>query len=221
MGPGQRAPEGVTRYRLGAAAATRRARAAALVRALTALAPVLLAAELLPRLGLAPTAAFWAITVALVALVVVRAVVQFGTTKRRLASLVVTLNDDAIVAETPAEALTIARVRVARIVEVDGPLGGIRVESEPDGATGVVLVASLPRGGDGFGEVRARLELWRAIERRTRRGAGVRLLLGVAVVGAMFFLPFVLDDFVARSKLLASVLVLVTWAAIRWTMRGR
>jgi hypothetical protein len=211
----------VTRYRLGAAAAKRRARAAAFVRALTALAPVLLAAELLPRLGLAPTGAFSAVAVALVALVVVRTIVQYGTTKRRLVSLLVTVSDDAIVAETPAEVLTIARARVARVVEVDGPLGGIRVESAPDGATGVVLVASVPRGGDGFGEVRAHLELWRAIERRTRRGAGVRLLLGVAVVGALFFLPFVLDDFVARSKLLASSLVLVTWAAIRWTMRGR
>ena len=76
-------------------------------------------------------------------------------------------------------------------------------------------------GPKGREQVRARLEQWRPIERRARRGAGARLLFGVAVVGAVFFLPFVLDDFAARSKVLASVVVLVTWGAIRWTMRER
>jgi len=34
-------------------------------------------------------------------------------------------------------------------------------------------------------------------------------------------MPFVLDDFVARSKVVAAVIVLLAWAVARWTMRGR
>jgi len=219
--PRQRASEGVIVYRLGAVAAKRRAGATAMVRAVTALTPVVLAAELLPRLGWSPAGPLLAVAAALFALVVVRALVQYGTAKRRLGSLRVTLDDDSLATETAADRLTVPRSTVARIVEIDGALGGIRVDSAPDIASGVVLSASVPRGGDGFGEVRARLEQWRTIERRGKAGSGVRLLLGVAVVVAMFFLPFVLDDFVARSRLLAGGTVVVAWAAIRWTMRGR
>jgi hypothetical protein len=221
VGPGQRASQGVIVYRLGAVAAKRRAGVTAAVRAVTALAPVVLAAELLPRLGWSPAGPLLAVAAGLIALVIVRAAVQYGTAKRRLGSLRVTLDDDSLATETAADRLTVPRSSVARIVEIDGALGGIRVDSAPDVASGVVLSASVPRGGDGFGEVRARLEQWRTIERRGKAGSGVRLLLGVAVVMAMFFLPFVLDDFVARSKLLAGAVVVVAWAAIRWTMRGR
>ncbi len=72
-----------------------------------------------------------------------------------------------------------------------------------------------------FGEVRAALEQWRPIERRARLGLRVRVLSGAAVVAAVFFLPFVLDDIVSRSKVLPAVLVLLAWAVTRWTMRGR
>jgi hypothetical protein len=208
-------------YRLGAVAAKRRAGAAAVVRALTALAPVVLAAELLPRLGWSPAGPLLVVAAALFTLVIVRAAVQYATAKRRLGSLRITLDDDSLAAETAADRLTVPRALVARIVEIDGVLGGIRVESAPDVVSGVFLSASVPRGGEGFGEVRARLEQWRTIERRSKRGSGVRLLLGVAIVMAMFFLPFVLDDFVARSRLLAGGVVVLAWAAIRWTMRGR
>jgi hypothetical protein len=221
VGSGQRASESVIRYRLGAAAAGRRATAAAVVGATIALAPVLLGLELLPRLGWEPTATFWAVAAAIGALVVVRTVSHYQTARRRLASLQVTLDDDAIVTETPGETLTIQRERVARILEIDGELGGVRVESTPDPGSGVVLVANVPRGGDGFGDVRARLEQWRAIDRRPRLGVGVRLLFGAGVVAAVFFLPFLLDDFVARSKVVAAALVVLAWAVTRWAMRGR
>ena len=147
--------------------------------------------------------------------------ITYQSARRRLAALRVTLDDDSIATETPSEALTIPRGRVARIVEIDGALGGVRIESEPDARSGVVLIASVPRGGEGFGDLRARLEQWRAIERRPRWGVGVRLLFGAGVVAAVFFLPFVLDDFVARSRLVAAGLVVLGWAVARWTMRGR
>jgi hypothetical protein len=211
----------VIRYRLGGAAAKRRAVASAVVGAVTALAPVVLGLELLPRLGWSPTAMFWIVAAAVGALIVVRTASQYATTRRRLTALEVTLDDDGISASTPSDMLAVPRSRVARIVEIDGVLGGLRVESEPDPRTGVVVVASVPRGGERFGEVRAALEQWRPLDRRARLGPGMRLLSGAAVVAAVFFLPFVLDDLVARSKLLPAVLVLLAWAVTRWTMRGR
>lgn len=209
------------RYRLGAAAARRRAVAASVVGAVTALAPVVLGLELLPRLGWSPTGLFWVVAAFVGALVVVRTGSQYATTRRRLTALEVTLDDDGIATATPSDVLTVARSRVARIVEVDGVLGGLRVESEPDPRTGVVLVASVPRGGERFGDVRAALEQWRPLERRARLGLRVRVLSGAAVVACVFFLPFVLDDLVARSRVLPAVLVLLAWAVTRWTMRGR
>jgi hypothetical protein len=211
----------VIHYSLGAAAARRRAAAASAIGAATALAPVVLGLELLPRLGYSPTGMFWVVGAAIGALVVARTASQYATARRRLAALEVTVDDEAIVTATSSATLTVARDRVARIVEIHGALGGLRVESEPDARSGVVLVASVPRGGERFGDVRAALERWRPIERRPRLGVGVRLLSGAAVVAAVFFLPFLLDDFVARSKAVAAVLVLLAWAVARWTMRGR
>jgi hypothetical protein len=211
----------VIRYRLGAPAAKRRAAAASAIGAATAVAPVVLGFELLPRLGWSPTGMFWLVAAAIGALIVVRTVSQYTTARRRLSALEVTLDDEGIATATPSDALTVARSRVARIVEVQGALGGLRVESEPDPRTGVVLVASVPRGGEHFGDVRAALERWRPIERRPRLGIGVRVLAGAAVVAAVFFLPFLLDDFVGRSRAVAGVLVLLAWAVARWTMRGR
>jgi hypothetical protein len=45
--------------------------------------------------------------------------------------------------------------------------------------------------------------------------------MGVAVVGAIFFVPFLLEDFVARSKLVAAALVAGMWLVMRVVMRGR
>jgi hypothetical protein len=192
----------------------------------SALAPVLLAIVLLNRLhwtgSTAETAAFWAVAAALGVLVLVRSVVQFQTSRRRLAALRVTLDDDTITTEALShDVYAIPRARVARIVEIEGALGGVRVESEPDPRTGAIVVASVPRGGEGFAEMYAGLERWRTIERRGRRGPAVRVVLGFAIVGAVFFLPFVLDDLVGRSRPIGVALILASWAAMRWTLRPR
>jgi hypothetical protein len=211
----------VIRYQLGDAAATARARAAAAVGAVTSLAPVVFAVVLVRRIGWAPTGEFWAVVVALGALVVVRAAVAYATARRKLRALVVTVSDDDLRVESTRDGYTIDRARVARIVEVTGALGGLRVESEPDPRSGVVFVAHVPRGGEGYAEVRAHLEPWRPIERRGRRGPAVRVAIGVAVVAAIFFVPFLLEDFVVRSKLLAAGLVVGMWLAMRTALRGR
>ena len=93
---------------------------------------------------------FWAVAVAIGALIVARTASQYTTARRRLASLRVTLDDDAIATATSSDALTVPRERIARIVEMRGALGGLRVESQPDPRSGVVIVASVPRGGDGL-----------------------------------------------------------------------
>jgi hypothetical protein len=235
VGQEQRAPEGVDRapadaapddppaleYRLGDPAATRRARAAAALGGATSIAPVVLAVVLLRRLGWGPSVAFWTVAVALAALVAVRAVVSYGAMRRRLRALVITVSPEEIRAAAARDASVIARAGVARIVEVEGSLGGLRVESLRDPASGDVSVVHVHRGGARFPEVRATLERWRAIERRGRRRPAVRFAIGAAIVVAIFFTPFLLEDFVARSKLIAAVLVIGMWIAMRGALRTR
>jgi hypothetical protein len=208
----------VIRYRLGDAPAARRARASAAIRAASSLAPAVLAVVLLNKFGWQPTAAFWAVAGALGVLVGARAVVGYGAVHRRLRALVVVVDDDDIRVEAARDALGIRRASVARIVEVEGALGGLRVESAPDPRSGVVSVVRVPRGGEAFGEVRASLERWRPLERRGRRGPAMRFVLGATVVAAIFFVPFLLDDFVGRSKFVAAGLVLAMWLVMRAVM---
>jgi len=211
----------VIRYRLGDAEATRRARWASGVRAATSLAPIALAILLLHRLGWAPTLAFWTVAGVLVALVGTRAAVGYTSTRRKLRSLVVTVSDEDIHVENSRDGYSIGRPRVARIVEVDGSLGGLRVESLPDARSGVVFEAHVPRGGEGYSDVRGMLESWTTVERRGRRGLAMRVAMGAAVVAAIFFVPFLLEDFVARSKLVAVALVAGMWLVMRLVLRGR
>jgi hypothetical protein len=211
----------VIRYRLGDAEATRRARWASAVRAVGSLAPLTLAIVLLFRLGWAPTAAFWGVVGVLVVLVATRAALGYASTRRKLRALVVTVSDEDIHVENARDGYAIPRDRVALIVEVDGSLGGLRVESRPDPRSGVVFEAQVPRGGEGYAEVRDRLESWRTVERRGRRGPAMRLVVGALVVAAIFFVPFLLEDLVARSKLVAAGLVAGMWLVMRAVMRGR
>jgi hypothetical protein len=225
VGQGQRAPEGVepVEYRLGDVAATRRALAAAALVAAASLAPVVFAVVLLHRLGWGPNLAFWLVAGALGVLVVVRAHVSYAAMRRRLRTFVVTVSDDEIRVSTARDSCVtrIERSRVKRIVEIGGALGGIRVESSPHGGSEAAAVAQVPRGGARFADVRARLEAWRTIERRGRRGPAVRFAFGAAIVAAIFFAPFLLEDFVASSKVIAAGLVVGMWVVMRGALRPR
>jgi hypothetical protein len=207
-------------YRLPEKAATQRALAGAALGAARSLAPIVLAAILLHRLGWATPAAFWAVAAALAALILVRAVVGYGGARRRLASLVITVTDESIAVRTTRDSYAIERGRVAKMTEVTGPLGGLVVESEPDARTSVVLVAQVPRGGEGYASVRQRLERWGAFERRARRGPAARAVVFGLVVASIFFVPFFLDDFVAHSKLLGATLIAGLLVVLRGAVRG-
>jgi hypothetical protein len=221
VGARQRSPEGLTRYRFGDVGARRRARASTALAAVASLAPGVFAVVLLNKLGWHLTAMWWAVVAGLVALVLVRAVVGYGEVRRRLRELVVTVDDGDIRVEAEREGYGIERGLVAHIVEVEGALGGLRIESAPDPRSGIVTIVRVPRGGEAFGEVRARLEQWRPIERRGRQGPTVRFALGAIVVAGIFFVPFLLDDFVARSKLTAAGLVVAMWLVMRAVIRNR
>ncbi len=208
-------------YELSLAAARSRARAVAAVRAAAALAPLALAIELLTRGGWRPPAIFWIVAGAIATLVVVRAVVQYGAARRRLLSLQVTLDGDAITERTVRSTRVVRRDEVERIVEVEGPLGGLRVEARACPRSGVVLSASVPTGGAGYAELRAELEGWGPIQRRSRSGPAAHIAVALGVVAALFFLPFVLDDVVLRSQWVAGAAVVSVWAAMRWAMRSR
>ena len=208
-------------YRLGEAVATRRAAAASAVGAVTSLAPLILAVVLVHKLGWRPWVGFWGVAVALALVVGVRAVVAYRTMSRRLRAFEVTVTDDMLLMRWPREALAIARASVARITEVDGPLGGLKVESVPDAQGVAACVIHVPRGGEAYGSVRKALEGWRRIERRGRRGRGALLVTGVVVVAAIFFVPFLLEDVVGRSRILAVALVVGMGLTMRMVVRGR
>jgi hypothetical protein len=207
-------------YRLPEKATGQRALAGVALGAVRSAAPIVLAVILIHRLGWATPAAFWVVAGALAVLILVRAVVSYGGTRRRLASLVVTVTDESIAVRTTRDAYAIERGKVAKMTEVAGPLGGLVVESEPDARTGVVLVAQVPRGGEGYASVRHRLERWRAFERRGRRGPAARAMVFAIVVASVFFVPFFLDDFVAHSKLLGATLVAGLLFVLRAAVRG-
>jgi len=221
VGANERPPESLIAYRLPASEANKRAVATSLVRAASQLMPLVLAVVLLRRLGWVPTAGFWAVVGAIVVLVAVRAFVGWAGARRTLAKLVVTLSDEDVRVEGVRDGWTIPRSRVARMFEVAGALGGLRVESLPDPRSGVVFVADFPRGGAGFADARARLETWGTVVRRGRRGPAVRVAIGALVVVAVFFVPFLLEDVVARSKWIAAALVAAMWLVLRAALRVR
>jgi hypothetical protein len=209
-------------YALGYDAATRRARLVAFLGAATGAAPIILAVEWLARSGWRPPAALSAVIVAIGFLLSVRAVVEYRAVRQRLRGLRVLVDDEAIRTESGRESEVIARSHIARVVEIDGILGGLRVESKPDPHTRAVTAAVVPRGGEGFGEVRARLEQWGVvIERRGRRGPLVRIGVAASVVLAIFFLPFLFEDLLYHSQILAAAMVVAAWTAMRWVSRSR
>jgi hypothetical protein len=227
VGPGQREGAELTdsggaaiEYSLGADAVKKRARATSAIATAAMFAPVALVVVLLRRLGYGTGPAerpALAIACGVFALVCVRAFVEARRLRRRLERLRVVAGADELRIETEAGTTRVPRAAIARAVEIDGLLGGVRLElRDLDDAPERV---DLPRGGEAFGALRARIASWTPVERAPRRGRAARIAIGVVVIAAIFFLPFILEDFFGRSKPAALALVLGLWIALRLLAR--
>jgi hypothetical protein len=215
MGEGATPPGSAAslRYALSPESARARGRTMALWTAGALAMPPILVIVLIAQMQLAPLRLVAPIAALLAILGAARGVAVYRATARRLRALEVTVGNDGIEVRTLRESLRIARADIARIVEVDGVLGGLRVElSDRDDLPPRI---DLPRGGIGFADLRAALALFRPIERTPRRSKVARFALGATVVLAIFFMPFFVDDVVGRSRIAACAMILAIWVAMR------
>ena len=199
------------RYTLAPRAIGARARVVAASGAAIAVAPAWLVVVLVAELGLASRGITLGLAVAIGLLGAARATLEYTRAKRRLAALALEADGEELVVRTPRGETRVAVAAITRVIEIDGAYGGLRVELSPGSAPSRFDV---PRGGDGFGELRAWLSSRAPIERAPRRGPVARIALVGAVVLALFFVPFVVAD--ARGSRVAVVIVLlVAWGAMR------
>jgi hypothetical protein len=207
------------RYALEEDAVRARARAMAIWSAVATAMPPVLVVVLVLEMHLAPILYVVPVAVLVVVLAIVRGIVGHRTTMRRLRALVVNVGDDALSIVTARGATRIGREDIDRIVEVTGPLGGLRLELYE--REELPQRVDLPRGGARFADLRTSLGAWRPIASPRRRGRVARVAFGVVVVLAIFFLPFFVDDFVARSRVAAGAVILVLWIAMRMAIARR
>jgi hypothetical protein len=192
------------RYALAEAAVLERGRATAIFGAVATVLPPLLVMILVAQLDLAPPTSLMIIAALVVALGAARGAVGYRRVLRRLRALVIRIDPEALVVDTARASLVVPRAAVARIIEIDGPLGGLRVELRP--GRDLPDRVDLPRGGEHFADLRAELGLWSPV---------TRVMLGVLVVLAIFFVPFFVEDVVARSRVVACAVILGVWLSMR------
>jgi hypothetical protein len=204
------------RYALAEPAVIERGRATALFGAVATMLPPLLVMVLVAQLDLAPRAVVIAIAALVVALGAARGAVGYRLVLRRLRALVIRIDPEALVVDTARASLVVPRRAVAKIIEIDGPLGGLRLELRggPD-LPDLPDRVDLPRGGEHFADLRTELALWSPLTRAPRRRRLTRVGLGALVVLAIFFVPFFVDDVVMRSRVAACAVILGLWLATR------
>jgi hypothetical protein len=224
MGENQREAARLT-YRFDARAARFRARWSAALESAATLAPALLVVALLSKLGAAPLALVWPFAAALALLAIARGFVRHARLLRHLSRFEVTLDDDALDAKSARGVVHVVRAQVERAREFGGALGGLRVWYRPSSPPQAKdhadepLWLDVPRGGATYAELRSALAAWTTIERPTPRTRGARLVFGAIVVLGIFFVPFILDDLVGRSRFGAVALVGALWLALFFLRR--
>lgn len=201
-------------YRLDDRAARSRARVVAAVGTAQALSPAMLVVVLVHRLGYLTSTLALVGGGALVLLAVARGVAEYARVVRRLVRFAVTADDTGLHVVSGAADLVVAWEEVTAAREIGGALGGVRVETNDEGRIDV------PRGGEGFGELRSEIAAHVPLGRARRRGLVARVVLGAAVILGMFFVPFAVDDLAGRSRVAAVLTVAVVWA-ILLAWRGR
>ncbi len=211
--------EPTVRYALSERAVNARARTSAVVGTAIAAAPLVMVVIVLRKLGYPLGGMAAAIASALGALLVVRGYAEYARVRSRLRLFHVDFGEAKLVVVGRSAKLALASTAIERVIAIDGPLGGLRVLVRGGGGPDTPARVDIPKGGEGFVELRDRLASWAPIERAGRRSRATRIVLGVAVVVGIFFLPFVFDDFVARSKIAAFVVILGVWLAMRVVAR--
>ncbi len=194
----------MTPYRLGAAAARSRARLVAAVGTAQALSPAALVVVLVHKLGYVTDRLAWWGGGALVVLALVRGVALYLRVAPRLLRFAAAVEDDGVRVTFAAADELLEWEELTGAVEIPGRLGGLRLETRGGRV-------DVPRGGDGFGELRAAVDARLEVRPAPRRARNVRVGLGALVVLAIFFVPFALDDVVGRSRLAALGVVGAVW----------
>ena len=211
------------RYRLADAAIARRALVGALAETISATAPPLFVLLVLARLAVAPPQYLAAGGALLVVLALARAWTSQKRLRRHLKHFVVEVGPLDVVIGTLGGEHRVPRPAIERIREIPGVLGGLRLDLAQgwDGKDDSPEVVDVPRGGQGFAELRAALEDVRPLEPSKRGRRELRIALFVVVVVSIFFVPFVLDMIGGQSRLVALAVVLGVWVGMRLLLRPR
>lgn len=164
----------------------------------------------------------WGVCGAIAVLGTVRSVIAFRRTRAELSALKIEMENDVALVRTRRKTHRVPREAVESITEIPGWLGGLRVNLAEgwDGSRGSPAYLDVPRGGEGFGELRAALEKWKTVELPKRRGRIARIAIGLGIVLGLFFVPFLVAD-VGQSPILAAALVLAAFVAMRIALSRR
>jgi hypothetical protein len=211
------------KYSLDAAIVTKRALAGAAAGTIATVGPVVFGLVLLLRTGASmdPTLV-WGVCIALGVLAAVRSLIAFQRMRSELSGLAIDAGEETLEVKTRRRTHSLPRSAIESIVEVPGWLGGLRVilVERWDGTRDAAEYLDIPRGGEGFGELRAALEKWKTVELPKRRGRFARIAIGIAIVLGLFFVPFLVAD-VGQSPILAAAMVLAGFVAMRIALSRR
>lgn len=211
------------RYRLADSAIARRALFGAVAETVSATAPPLFVLLVLGRLAVAPPQYLAAGGALLVVLALARAWTTQKRLKRHLEQFVVEVGPLDVVIGTLRGEHRVPRPAIERIREIPGVLGGLRLDLAQgwDGKDDSPEIVDVPRGGDGFSDLRAALEDIRPLEASKRGRRELRIVLFVVVIVSIFFVPFILDMIGGQSRLIALAVVLAVWVGMRILLRPR
>ena len=211
------------RYRLADSAIARRALFGALAETVSATAPPLFVLLVLGRLAVAPLQYLAAGAALLVVLALARAWTTQKRLKRHLKQFVVEVGPLDVVIGTLRGEHRVPRPAIERIREIPGVLGGLRLDLAQgwDGKDDSPEIVDVPRGGEGFSDLRAALEDIRPLEAPKRGRRELRIVLFVVVIVSIFFVPFILDMIGGQSRLIALAVVLAVWVGMRILLRPR
>jgi hypothetical protein len=208
------------RYALGPRVVASWARARGAYGAIATAAPPIAVLIAVVQLHVVPIAPALFCGAVIASLALARGVIGYRVAKGRLAAFAIDADDAGFEVAVAGGHLKVASSDVARVIEIGGTFGGLRVELRPrppeeDAPLSVVV----PRGGEGFADLRALLSSFAPMERGKRRTRAIRLASSAMVVVGLFFLPFLVEDVVVRSRVAAVAFLAALFFAMRVSVR--